>query len=425
MVRWWVVEVSSCRAETLEMWSEAKHMGRLSTALLTLIAMALLSVPALAQTSDEETTEQGDESEEDNSAEIETKKAERAELRQQQISASKNLNFARIESDQLASALADIDSEVALKSAQLESTRLQLGTALAQAEEATVALAETLGQKERLLSQVTDLAVAGFLQSASREGLIFDVGDVNEAVRQDFMLRESNTAPNEVLNQLRAIEEDNAIAKATLDAANVESLLLESQLSLSLDELAVERETQAVLQAEMDRRIAAWEGQVQSLSDAVDDITRFLQDKDPDNNDPNRPPPDPSDPSVQGFQWPYNGRVGSGYGYRIHPIYRTKRLHTGLDIGGSSGDPIYAAKGGEVIWAKRRGGYGHTVLIDHGDGITTLYAHMSSYESSFGDFVTRGDVIGYIGSTGTSTSPHLHFEVRVNGNPVDPMPYLP
>lgn len=400
-------------------------MGRLSRALLTLITLALLSVPAMAQTSDEETVEQGEESEADNSAEIEAKRVAREALRRQQIAASKNLNIARIESDQLAGALAEIDSEVALKSAQLESTRLQLGTALAQAEEATIALTETLDEKKRLLSQVTDLAVAGFLEAAAREGLIFDVGDVNEAVRQDFMLRESNAAPNEILNQLRAIEEDNAIAKATLDAANADSLVLESQLSTALDELSAERDTQAVLQAEMDRRVAAWERQVQSLTDDVEDITRFLQENDPENNDPNRPPPDPSDPSVQGFQWPYIGRVGSGFGYRIHPIYRTRRLHTGVDIGGSSGDPVYAAKGGEVIWAKRRGGYGHTVLIDHGDGITTLYAHMSGYETSLGAFVARGDVIGYIGSTGTSTSPHLHFEVRVNGNPVDPLPYLP
>ncbi len=398
-------------------------MGRLTRALLATIVIALLSAPALAQTSNDE--ESTDTAEADNSAEIEAKKVERERLRRQQIAAAKELSFAKLESQDLATALAAIDAEVAEKSAQLESTRLQLGTALAQAEEATIALEETRDQSEQLLSQVTDLAVAGFLEAAAREGIIFDVGDINEAVRQDFMLKESNTAPTEVLDQLRAIEEDHSIAKATLDAANAESLALESELSESLKSLAAERSTQAVLQAEMDRRVADWEARVGTLTDAVDDITRFLQENDPDNNDPDRPPPDPSDPSVQGFQWPYNGRVGSGYGYRIHPIYKTRRLHTGLDIGGSTGDPIYAAKGGEVIWAKRRGGYGHTVLVDHGDGITTLYAHMSSYESSLGDFVARGDVIGYIGSTGTSTSPHLHFEVRVNGNPVDPMPYLP
>lgn len=397
-------------------------MGRLARALLTIIAIALLSAPTLAQTTGEEPTE---DPEPDNSAEIEAKKVERQNLRRQQIAASKELSFVKIDAEELAVTLAGLDAEVAEKSARLESTRLKLGTALSQAAQATIALAETQDETQRLLSQVTDLAVAGFLESASRDGLIFDVGDINEAVRQDFMLRESYTAPTEILDQLRAIEEDRLIAKTTLDSANAESLQLEAELSTSLSDLEAEREVQAAAQAEMDRRIADWESRVGSLNDAVDDITRFLQQNDPDNSNPNRPPPDPSDPSVQGFQWPYNGRVGSGFGYRIHPIYRTRRLHTGLDIGGSTGDPIFAAKGGEVIWAKRRGGYGHTVLIDHGDGITTLYAHMSAYEASLGDFVTRGDVVGYIGSTGTSTSPHLHFEVRVNGNPVDPMPYLP
>lgn len=394
-------------------------MDRFVRLLATLLALALLSFPALAQTSEE-----GEETP-DNTEEIEEARQEREELKQDRITASQQLGVARVASEQLAATLAEIDIQVAEKASLLETTRIQLGSTLAEAAEATEALATTQSRQLKLEAQVTDLAVAGFLASSAREGLIFDVGDVNEAVRQDFMLRESNTAPSELLEELLAIEEDRAIAKATLDSANAEKLELEATLTTSLAELEVRKVEQAALQAEMDRRVASWEAQVQSLNDAVDDITRFLQENDPDNSDPNRPPPDPQDPSVQGFQWPYLGRVGSGYGYRIHPIYRTRRLHTGLDIGGTTGDPIVAAKGGEVIWAERRGGYGHTVIIDHGDGITSLYAHMTSYEVNKGDFVARGDVVGYIGSTGTSTSPHLHFEVRVNGTPVDPMPYLP
>ena len=394
-------------------------MGRLARLLATLLALALLSFPALAQT-----TGEGEETP-DNTEEIDVARKEREELQQDRVTASQQLGVARVASEQLAATLAEIDTEVAEKSSLLATTRLQLGSALAEAAEATEALADTQAQQTKLQSQVTDLAVAGFLASSARQGLIFDVGDVNEAVRQDFMLRESNTAPSELLEELLAIEEDRAIAKATLDRANAEKLELEATLSTSLAELEVRKVEQAALQAEMDRRVANWEAQVRSLNDAVDDITRFLQENDPDNSDPDRPAPDPQDPSVQGFQWPYLGRVGSGYGYRIHPIYRTRRLHTGLDIGGTTGDPVVAAKGGEVIWAERRGGYGNTVIVDHGDGITSLYAHMTSYESKKGDFVARGDVVGYIGSTGTSTSPHLHFEVRVNGSPVDPMPYLP
>ncbi len=123
--------------------------------------------------------------------------------------------------------------------------------------------------------------------------------------------------------------------------------------------------------------------------------------------------------------WPVNGTVTSGYGYRIHPILGKRILHTGIDIAASSGTSIWAADGGTVVYATWVDGYGNTVAIDHGGGISTLYAHQSSTAVSYGQRVKKGQVIGYVGSTGYSTGPHLHFEVRVNGAPVDPMGYLP
>jgi murein DD-endopeptidase MepM/ murein hydrolase activator NlpD len=123
--------------------------------------------------------------------------------------------------------------------------------------------------------------------------------------------------------------------------------------------------------------------------------------------------------------WPLPGAtVTSGYGYRIHPIYGTRRLHTGLDMGGAMGAEILAAADGAVVLAGVNGGYGNCVVIYHGGGMSTLYGHQSRVGVSVGDRVTQGQVIGYVGSTGVSTGPHLHFEVRIDGTPVDPAPFL-
>ncbi len=116
--------------------------------------------------------------------------------------------------------------------------------------------------------------------------------------------------------------------------------------------------------------------------------------------------------------------ITSPYGYRIHPIYGVRKLHTGIDFGAPMGAAVYAAESGKVIMASYYGGYGNTVIIDHGGGMTTLYAHNSALYVSNGQTVTRGQKIAACGSTGNSTGPHCHFEVRINGATTDPMKYL-
>ncbi len=133
---------------------------------------------------------------------------------------------------------------------------------------------------------------------------------------------------------------------------------------------------------------------------------------------------DPGGDAPGVLAWPINGRVVSRFGYRVHPILGFRRMHTGIDIDASTGDLIRAAEDGRVILAQTYGGYGRAVVIDHGGGMATLYAHQSKLAVSLGDEVERGEIIGYVGCTGLCTGPHLHFEVRINGGFVDPMDYL-
>jgi murein DD-endopeptidase MepM/ murein hydrolase activator NlpD len=126
----------------------------------------------------------------------------------------------------------------------------------------------------------------------------------------------------------------------------------------------------------------------------------------------------PSHVSSSGFIWPVNGPITSPFGWRWG------RMHEGIDIGAGYGTPIHAAAAGTVVWCGWMSGYGNLVAIDHGGGISTAYGHQSSIAVGCGQSVGQGDVIGYVGCTGHCFGPHLHFEVRVNGTPVDPLRYL-
>ncbi len=122
--------------------------------------------------------------------------------------------------------------------------------------------------------------------------------------------------------------------------------------------------------------------------------------------------------------WPLRGTITSPFGVRVHPVFKTKLQHTGIDIDGDMGDPVKAAGVGEVIFAGVLRGYGQIIILDHGGGLSTVYAHLSRILVREGQRVQTGQEIGKVGSTGTSTGPHLHFEVRENGNARNPTSYL-
>jgi murein DD-endopeptidase MepM/ murein hydrolase activator NlpD len=212
---------------------------------------------------------------------------------------------------------------------------------------------------------------------------------------------------------------DYSRLKAEIQAVNRDLFAKREELDTNLDNKTKIQNQLADTKAELDSKLArVSEKLVQDKSHAADLLAKnaelkasILQAQAP-------PGVTITGPSVAGFIWPLNNAVTSPYGSRWG------RMHTGIDIDGYTGEPIVAAKSGNVIQAGSMSGYGNAVVIDHGGGISTLYAHMSSIAVS-GGHIGQGQHVGNVGCTGSCTGDHLHFEVRVNGSPTDPMQYLP
>ncbi len=213
--------------------------------------------------------------------------------------------------------------------------------------------------------------------------------------------------------------ETRVIAYRTSQQRALRDRLLHSNRLLASDRAATQHDLTATRAQEQ-----AWTQEADSLSAASSQISAQIQaaqSAPPPSTDSNgnpSPPPPSGQPSSSGLVWPVSGPITSPFGMRWG------KLHPGLDIGAGMGTPIKAAAAGTVLVAGYDGGYGNLVVIDHGNSLATAYAHQSQLAVSVGQQVSQGQVIGYVGSTGFSTGPHLHFEVRVNGSPVDPMGYL-
>jgi murein DD-endopeptidase MepM/ murein hydrolase activator NlpD len=136
------------------------------------------------------------------------------------------------------------------------------------------------------------------------------------------------------------------------------------------------------------------------------------------------PQPGMGDASFTPSLWPVAGRITCSFGERLDPFDGEGEFHTGVDISADYGDPVHASADGVVMSVDTRAGYGHVVVIDHGFGTTTLYAHLSGFNAEVGQQVRRGDVIGYAGTSGRATGPHVHYEIRLNGTPINPARYL-
>jgi len=214
-------------------------------------------------------------------------------------------------------------------------------------------------------------------------------------------------------SEIEATEAEIAVDVAGLDRDRTTLAGLRGLLEQRSSELQDEFERQKALLADVEDEIAHFEGEIASLEREQAAIEALIRE---------RATPEGRTPGK--LVRPVPGRIESRFGPRVHPISGTVKMHNGLDMDGPQGQPIAAAEDGTVILAGTKGGYGSTVMIDHGGGMVTLYAHQSQLAVAEGDRVTAGETIGFVGSTGLSTGPHLHFEVRINGSPVDPLGYL-
>ncbi len=234
-------------------------------------------------------------------------------------------------------------------------------------------------------------------------------------------LRRIEEQDSSIVNRVRDLRNGTIVTvdRVTEDRNEIESKKAElvrtrTQLEAREAELAAARDTKAAALDEVNSNIDHLEADV---SDLQDQIQQQIQQA---SATPGVTPlqAGPVQGASGGWIWPVNGTLTSPFGYRWG------RMHEGIDISVPEGTPIRAAKPGTVVIAAYTGGYGNYTCVDHGGGLSSCYAHQSSYAVSPGDSVEQGEVIGYSGNTGSSTGPHLHFEIRVNGSAVDPLGYL-
>ncbi|MGM9973868.1 MAG: murein hydrolase activator EnvC family protein [Clostridiaceae bacterium] len=277
-------------------------------------------------------------------------------------------------------------------------------------EKFVVVLMESEGLSD-LVSRVATISRVIITDNA----LINEIENLKAQLMADKEKLDSQAQELEV-NKQKVLEE-----QASLKGAKAEREEKKKQLNAKIEELrALEAEQQskyANLSAE-EKSLKAEIHEIDEINEELQaQMDRFMAELNKSNQGSNNS----GQPSNNnGYIRPANGRVSSEYGYRTNPVTGIYKLHAGIDIAASTGSPVYATRGGTVAFSGLMGGYGNVVIINHGNGVQSLYAHNSALKVSTGQQVSQGQIISLVGSTGNSTGPHLHFEIKVNGQPTNP-----
>ena len=380
------------------------------TALLALLALVVSGGPVRAQSNTDRQSQL---------------KQQVLEATAEEQAALKDLQDTRDRKATIDARVADLDGQIRGLQAKLEPLQAEVARLSAAYDEAQARLAAK--QAELDVAKAEFDASAADMYRAARGGSNYDVirisrpKDLVQGVKyldevnakQHANVRRITVLRDTIDEQRRALSDQKAKADAAAEEVQkakdgIESLRAEIEPARA--QAAQEAANEEAQLSQIRTRKADAEKELQQVSDAIAAQLRGSSGVS-------------GAPGGCEFR-PVPGPIVSGFGSRENPIGGGTGVHTGVDIAASYGTPIRACKAGKVVVASWQGGYGNAVVLDHGGGMGTLYGHQSSMAVSVGQTVASGQVIGYVGSTGNSTGPHLHFEVRLGGTPVDPVPYL-
>ncbi|MDQ6796406.1 MAG: M23 family metallopeptidase [Actinomycetota bacterium] len=335
--------------------------------------------------------------------------------------AAAKLDAAKADDDQLESAVRDLDTSLTAQSSSTDAAQQAASAAQVAVGSAEARLAATEARMSSLRSAASALAVRAYVHPGGDALLgLLGSADLSEASRRETLLNHVASTDRDVVSQLRATREDQEGEQTDLNRLRDQADARRRAAATHLDELKAARDSQARLRGALDERIQEYQSEVDGLARDQATIENLLKARLASSpSDGLATPALPGASSSYGLIWPAEGSVTSPFGFRWG------RMHTGIDIGADTGTPIRAAKAGTVVSSGNDGGgYGLLTVVDHGGGLTTLYAHQSQSAVSGGTSVAQGQVIGYVGCSGHCTGPHLHFETRVGGNPENPAGFL-
>ena len=384
-----------------------KHTRKM-TLLLVLVLTAVIAVSGAVYAADvdelKDKKEDIDSQIKDKKSELETNQSSQKSTQEQLDTINANLDAVQKEIDQITHDLAVAEENLANQQIEYENIKAQLEASQAELRTRVCAIYRN-GDVSYLdvifSSESVEDFISGFIflsKIVEQDQNIITTIQENKVLAEE-KLKELETTRNQILALQERKQAEEAEYEKQVDAKMALLDQLESEEAVLEEELEEMEKQSASIAAEINSYYASL-----SSTDVAYTYTGS---------------------GVFGWPLAIQGRVSSNFGYRIHPISGTRRLHAGVDIAAPAGTPILAAESGTVIRVQNLStGYGHNVIVAHGSNISTLYGHMSSINVSVGQTVSRGQCLGGVGSTGASTGNHLHFEVRVNGSPVSPWGYI-